>query len=96
MNVKQNYQLQLDACINNLDYRPRVALHSCCAPCSSYVIEYLSKHFDVTVVFYNPNIHPEQEYLHRLSEQKRLCDILGVPCVELDYLPSEFFDAVQH
>lgn len=92
MEQKQNYQLQSDACINSLDRRPTLLLHSCCGPCSSYVIEYLSKHFELTVFFYNPNIHPETEYQKRLSEQKRLCEILAVPCLEIGYDSECFFD----
>ncbi len=48
---------------------PKLLLHSCCAPCSSYVLEYLSPYFSITVFFYNPNIHPEAEYKKRLKEQ---------------------------
>ena len=91
MEQKQNYQLQSDACINNLVGRPTLLLHSCCGPCSSYVIEYLSKYFELTVFFYNPNIHPETEYRKRLLEQKRLCEILGVPCVDVGYDSDSFF-----
>lgn len=93
--MKINYQLQLDQYLKTLTTRPRLALHSCCGPCSSYVIEYLSEFFDITVFFYNPNVHPEPEYLHRLQEQKRLCDILKVPCVDCDYNPDSFFEFVR-
>ena len=51
---------------------PRLVLHSCCAPCSSYVIEYLSNYFYITVLYYNPNISPKEEYLKRKEEQIRL------------------------
>lgn len=70
--MKQNYQQQLDRIIDTLDGRPSLLLHSCCGPCSSYVLEYLTKHFAVTVFFANPCIFPESEYQHRLSEQQRL------------------------
>ena len=75
--------------------REKLALHSCCGPCSSYVIEYLSQYFDITVFFYNPNIHPSAEYEHRLSEQKRLCEIMKIPMIDCDYLPDDFFDFVK-
>jgi len=75
--------------------RPRLALHSCCGPCSSYVLECLTPHFDVTLYFYNPNIHPEAEYLHRLSEQKRLCAALGVNMVECIYDADNYFAFVK-
>lgn len=58
--------------INNKNIRPKLLLHSCCAPCSSYVIEYLSKYFDITIFYYNPNISPIEEYLKRKEEQIRL------------------------
>lgn len=90
-----NFQLELDKYIDALNYRPKLALHSCCGPCSSYVIEYLSKYFDITLFFYNPNIHPEEEYQHRLSEQKRLCRILDIPVFDCDYDPTNFFDFVK-
>ena len=65
--MKHNYQLDTDAIISKLDgQRPRVLLQCCCGPCSSYVVEYLFKNFDVTVLFYNPNIQPVEEYHKRL------------------------------
>ena len=62
---KVNYQKELDKLILELKKEekvPRLLLHSCCAPCSSYVLEYLSQYFEVTVFYYNPNIYPESEY----------------------------------
>ena len=76
---KRNYQKELERRIEQFkreDRVPRLLLHSCCAPCSSYVLEYLSEYFDITIFYYNPNIEPEEEYLHRLSEQKRLLSLL--------------------
>lgn len=55
---------------------PRLLLHSCCAPCSSYVLEYLSQYFEITVFYYNPNIFPEEEYVTRAEEQRKLIDAL--------------------
>ena len=78
---KVNYQKELEKILNTLqekgeaasDYRPpRLCLHSCCAPCSSYVLEYLSQYFEVTVFYYNPNIYPESEYTKRVLEQQKL------------------------
>lgn len=57
--------------------RPKLLLHSCCAPCSSFVLQYLSQFFEIEVYFFNPNIHPEKEYLRRLKEQIRLVDEMG-------------------
>lgn len=68
-----NYQKELDKLIkkNTLENRvPSLLLHSCCAPCSSYVLEYLSEFFSITVFYYNPNIYPDEEYETRVQEQK--------------------------
>ena len=74
---KRNYQREMEAEIARLEGRkPALLLHSCCGPCSSAVLERLCGHFRVTVLYYNPNIEPEEEYLHRLSEQKRLLSLL--------------------
>ena len=71
--MKTNYQLQTDQCLAALGpTRPTLLLHSCCGPCSSYVLEYLTPHFDVTLLYYNPNIQPESEYEKRLDTQREL------------------------
>ena len=70
-----NYQKELDKLTERLKEEgkvPRLLLHSCCAPCSSYVLEYLSEYFQITVFYYNPNIYPENEYTKRLLEQQTL------------------------
>ncbi|MBQ8815000.1 MAG: epoxyqueuosine reductase QueH [Lachnospiraceae bacterium] len=70
-----NYQKELDKTITRLQAEGRVPtllLHACCAPCSSYVLEYLSRYFDITVLYYNPNISPRAEYDTRAEELKRL------------------------
>ena len=76
MNAVRNYQKELDKIIESIgaDGRsaPTLFLHSCCAPCSSYVLEYLRKYFRITVFYYNPNISMEDEYRKRVAEQKRL------------------------
>ena len=73
-----SYQKEQDQILAALSGTPRLLLHSCCGPCSSYVLEYLSRYFAVTVYFYNPNIAPDEEYEHRLAEQKRLIALLPV------------------
>ena len=68
---KRNYQRELDGTIEKLveaGQTPRLLLHSCCAPCSSYVLEYLSEYFSVTVFYYNPNIFPAEEYEKRVKD----------------------------
>ncbi|MBR5991647.1 MAG: epoxyqueuosine reductase QueH [Clostridia bacterium] len=65
-----NYQKELDTLLASLgDRRPSLLLHSCCGPCSSYVITYLNSFFDITVLYFNPSIYPESEYLHRKEVQ---------------------------
>ncbi len=82
--------------------KPRLLLHACCAPCSSYTLEYLLKHFDITIFYYNPNIHPAEEYKRRLNELEnflpRFLEKQGgarALLKEAAYEPKEFFDAVQ-
>ena len=70
-----NYQKELDKLTVSLQKEgkvPKLLLHSCCAPCSSYVLEYLSEYFEITVFYYNPNIFPESEYTKRILEQQEL------------------------
>lgn len=72
---KRNYQKELEKIIDDNEKSgkvPRLLLHSCCAPCSSYVLEYLSNYFEITVFYYNPNISPAEEYEKRVEEQRRL------------------------
>lgn len=99
-----NYQLELDKIINNLKkaepYRPpKLLIHSCCAPCSSYVLEYLSDYFAITVFYYNPNIYPEEEYIKRVKEQEKLISSMPlkypVSFVEGKYEPQEYYDLVK-
>jgi len=96
-----NYQKELEKIINGLQgadsmSAPRLFLHSCCAPCSSYVLEYLSRYFSITVFYYNPNIYPPREYGKRVQEQKRLVEALPVihplTLQEGTYEPDRFFD----
>lgn len=95
----QNYQKQLDKLIEQLDYTPRLLLHSCCAPCSSYCIEYLSQFFSITILYYNPNISPREEFEKRAAEQQRLVSEMQLKnpiCVVVDnYDPNEFYSAVK-
>ena len=75
MNTKLNYKQLFDSQLDNIkqgNVRPTLLLHACCAPCSSYVLEYLCDYFDITLYFYNPNISPESEYNFRAEELKRL------------------------
>lgn len=94
-----NYQKILDKELEKIQSSntiPTLLLHSCCAPCSSYVIEYLSKYFKITVFYYNPNISPDNEYRYRADEQKRLIESMSlenpVEFLEGEYNPADFFE----
>lgn len=97
-----NYQRELEKLISEVcgtGKRPVVFLHSCCGPCSSYVLEYLTQYFDVLLYFYNPNIHPEEEYKKRLEAQKKVIEKIpfsgSVTLVEGEYNTKDFFDSVK-
>ena len=99
MSNKENYQLLLErtlCSLEGLEKKKTLLLHACCAPCSSYVLEYLSKYFDITLFFYNPNIYPEEEFRFREDELRRLIGEMplpsGVNIISGRYDPSEFFD----
>ena len=99
MQQNENYQRKLDAIIQNLTGTPRLLLHCCCAPCSSYVLEYLSRFFEITCLFYNPNISPAEEYEKRAEELRRLISEqphdIPVSIIVEKYNPEEFFAAVK-
>ena len=77
--MKRNYQQELDQIIAMQgEARPRLLLHSCCGPCSSSVLEYLTQYFDVTLFWYNPNIYPQAEFDRRLDAQRKLLDGMGL------------------
>lgn len=95
---KVNYQLELEKIIGQITEKgevPRLLMHSCCAPCSSYCLSYLAEFFKITVFYYNPNIAPKEEYGKRVQEQQRL--ILELPVkykvsfAEGKYDPESFY-----
>ncbi len=92
--MKINYQLRLDEIIKNIEkngLRPKLLMHICCAPCGSYVLEYLSKYFDITLFYYNPNIYPRAEYDKRLGEIEKL--IKAAPfCKDVKLVVGEYDD----
>ncbi len=97
--TNRNYQRELDELLVQLDREERVPvllLHSCCAPCSSYVMEYLSQHFHIVLYYYNPNISPAEEYEKRVAEQKRLISemkfLYPVRFLEGTYDPERFYE----
>ena len=99
--MKENYQKQLDALLAALppEGKPRLLLQSCCGPCSSYVLEYLTRYFRVTVLYYNPNIQPRDEYDRRLYWQRELIRQLPTPepvdLLACDYDGQRYIDAVR-
>ena len=78
--MKTNYQVVLDNLLNTIDINnpPTLMLHACCGPCSSYVLEYLSKYFKITIFYYNPNIDTEEEFDKRINELKRLLNEMNL------------------
>ena len=93
--MKENYNNIFEDITSKLNYRPKVLLHSCCAPCSSHVVTLLKEYFDVTVLYYNPNIYPLEEYLKRKNEQIKLLEILNIPIMDIDYDHNEFKENVK-
>lgn len=87
----RNYSKETEKIIENIEktgQKPTLLLHCCCAPCSSYCLEYLHKFFRITLFYYNPNIHPEKEYRHRVDEVKRLVREMGLEN-EVDFIEGE-------
>ena len=100
--MNRNYQKELDHLLDTMEKEnkvPTLLLHSCCAPCSSYVLEYLSQHFAITVFYYNPNIFPEMEYHHRVQEQREFIERIPqkypIKFVEGVYDTKRFYDTVR-
>ena len=99
---KVNYQKMLDKEIEQIQKKnevPKLFLHSCCAPCSSYCLMYLSEYFEITVLYYNPNIFPEEEYSYRIREQVRLIESMNtkhkVSFIPTEYTPEDFYGKVK-
>ena len=101
---KENYQRELEQELKEIDKegrKPTLLLHACCGPCSSYVLEYIASHFQVTVLYYNPNIYPKAEYDRRFNELKNLYKQFSpalennVKVVEIPYVAEDFYNAVK-
>ena len=100
--MKENYQIKTESIISAhaaAGEVPTLFLHSCCAPCSSYVLEYLSNYFKITVFYYNPNIYPDEEYFHRVREQqefiRRFPAKHPIDFVEGNYDKARFYETVK-
>lgn len=99
---RRNFQKELDQILEKVSREgqvPSLLLHSCCAPCSSYVLEYLSEYFRITVFYYNPNIYPPSEYHTRAEEQMRFIQAFPVrypvDFIEGEYIPEDFYDCAR-
>ena len=92
MNI--NYNEEMKKIIKELNGNNKLLLHSCCGPCSTAVIERLKDYFDITVLYYNPNIEPYEEYLKRKKEQIRLLSELNIKHMDIDYLNEEYRNKV--
>ncbi|MDO5717625.1 MAG: epoxyqueuosine reductase QueH [Tissierellia bacterium] len=99
--MNENYQIVLDREIEGILKRgatPKLLLHSCCGPCSSYVIEYLSKYFEIMILFYNPNIYPKSEYIKRADEQEKIIrNLKTINKVDFsieDYIPEKYYQRI--
>lgn len=97
-----NYQIKMEEIIKENQAKgkiPTLLLHSCCAPCSSYVLETLSTYFSITIFYYNPNITDEDEYKKRVNEQKNFINQLSlknkITFIEGDYVPKAFYDTIR-
>lgn len=98
----RNYQKELEKTLEQIGREgrtPSLFLHSCCAPCSSYVLEYLSEYFSITVFYYNPNIYPEEEYWKRVREQEHFISVFPaknrISFREGVYEPARFYETVR-
>lgn len=92
MNI--NYNEEMKKIIKTFDSKKTILLHSCCGPCSSAVLEKLNNYFDITVLYYNPNIEPIDEYIKRKNVQIQLLNKLNIKYMEIDYLNNEYHNKV--
>ena len=107
-----NYQVELEKILKSIEAKyqigdkiaekPKLLLHACCGPCSSYVLEYLNRFFDITIFYYNPNIHPEAEYTRRLEELEEFLPKFSknfenpnINLIKEEYNPEDFYGAIK-
>lgn len=99
--MKENYSNKCEEILKNLNGQKKLLLHSCCGPCSSYVITYLMNYFDITILYYNPNIYPYEEYLKRKEEQIKVIDELNkiskntISILDCDYDNSKYEEEIK-
>lgn len=94
-----NYDLKMQEILKTIDTPKKLLLHACCAPCSSYCLQELKDYFDITIYYYNPNIHPTEEYERRLNELKKFLTKIDsknkIELIEVNYNPNEYFNKVK-
>lgn len=90
-----NYNIEMKKLLETFNEKKTILLHSCCGPCSSAVLEKLKNYFDITVLYYNPNIEPFDEYLKRKNVQIDLLNKLNIKYMDIDYLNEEFRSKVK-
>lgn len=90
-----DFKLFLDKEIKNLSKRPKLLLHTCCAPCSSYTIKFLKDYFDITIFYSNDNISPKEEYNHRLNEQIRFANLFDINVLYDEYKNEDYQNAIK-
>ena len=90
--MKTNYNQIMEEITSNLDYKPKLLLHACCGVCSSAVLERLLNYFNITILYYNPNIYPKEEYMKRLNTQKEIIEKMNakVNLLEIGYNEEDF------
>lgn len=99
--MKENYSNKCEEILKNLNGQKKLLLHSCCGPCSSYVITYIMNYFDITILYYNPNIYPYEEYLKRKEEQIKVIDELNkisknsISILDCDYDNSKYEEEIK-
>jgi len=93
--IKINYDLKFQEIVKNLNGKPSLLLHSCCGPCSSSVLARVKEFFDVTVIYYNPNIYPQQEYLKRKNEQIRFLKETSIKFLDCEYEQEKFYECAK-
>ncbi len=100
--MKINYQLELEKTLKEEEKKVQVSkllLHSCCGPCSTYVLEYLSNYFEIGLLYYNPNIYPKEEYDFREKEQEALLEKISgkypIKFIKANYNPKDYYDYIK-
>ena len=94
---RRNYSRELDRIIDNSKGRkPKLLLHSCCGPCSTSVLEYLSSYFDITILWYNPNLYPKDEFDKRLATLREVVEKMGfgIDVIEMPWNHEDYLSVI--